>query len=40
VRDDALTAGVGELLHRFTDPDSRFGPLPIWWLVERREDHP
>ncbi|GAA3075045.1 hypothetical protein GCM10010464_43900 [Pseudonocardia yunnanensis] len=31
MRDDALTAGVGELLRRFTDPDPRFGPLPIWW---------
>jgi hypothetical protein len=31
VRDDGLPAGVGELLHRFTDPDPRYGPLPIWW---------
>jgi hypothetical protein len=31
VTDDALPAGVGELLHRVTDPGPRFRPLPIWW---------
>lgn len=26
-----MTAGVEDLLSRFTDPGPQYGPLPIWW---------
>ena len=26
-----MTAGVEDLLARFTDPGPQYGPLPIWW---------